>query len=83
MLEVSRRVSKSEGHYRPFKGPISGSEGGFPFIPFSDADEVVSMSEVYFREYPSPTGAVEEVGYPGQRIVVFLRDFVQASEVDA
>ena len=41
------------------------------------------MSEVYFREYLSPTGAVEEVGYLGQRIVVFLHDLVQASEVNA
>ena len=41
------------------------------------------MLEVDFGEYSSLPRAVEEVGDAGEWIAVFLRDFVQSSEIDA
>jgi hypothetical protein len=37
-LKCSWSIGKSEGHDTPFKGAVSGSECGFPFITFSDTD---------------------------------------------
>jgi hypothetical protein len=37
-LKCNRSIGKSERHDTPFKGAISGSECGFPFVTFSDTD---------------------------------------------
>ena len=34
------------GHYKPLERPVSGLEGGFPFITISNMDKVVGMLQV-------------------------------------
>ena len=76
-------VGESEGHHTPLKGPISGLEGGFPFITFVDLNEVVGMSEINFGEYPSLSRTVEEVSHSGEWVTILLCNLVEPSEVDA
>ena len=47
-LESGRGISKSERHNTPFKRPISGPEGSFPFITFCYSDQMVSMTKIDF-----------------------------------
>ena len=65
MLKSGGHVCKSEGHDAPFEGAVVGAESGFPFIAFSDMDQVVHMTEVDFCIESCLSRAVEEVGDVG------------------
>ena len=65
MLKSGRCVRKSEGHDTPFEGAIVGVESGFPFVPLSDTDQVVCVTEVNFCVESCLLWAVEEVGDAG------------------
>ena len=45
-LETCWGVGEPLGHHKPLERPISGLEGGFPFVAIGDMDEVVGMSQV-------------------------------------
>ena len=46
-LETHRGIGEPLGHHKPLeRRPVSGPEGGFPFVAIGDADEVVGMSQV-------------------------------------
>src|SRR4030081_2938128 len=61
-LKSGESIGEAEGHDEPFERTVSGAEGGFPFISFSDPDEVISVSEVDLGVDMSSSGAVQEVG---------------------
>ena len=46
MLECCGCIGKSEWHDEPLKGTIMHPECGLPFVPFSNANKMVSMAEV-------------------------------------
>ena len=45
-LETRRGVGEPLRHHKPLKRPISGPEGGFPFVAIGNVDEVVGLSQV-------------------------------------
>ncbi len=49
-LESSGSVGEAEVHDEEIEGAVAGSEGGLPFITGSDADKVVSSTEVDLGE---------------------------------
>ena len=55
---------------------------GFPFISFLDADKVVGMLEVEHSVDTSLSGRLEKVRDEQKWILIFLRDFVEAAEID-
>ena len=67
----------------PLEGTIAGTEGSLPFVPFMDPDKVVCMPEINLREKSGLTRAIQEVGDASEWITVFLRDLIEAPEVDA
>ena len=66
----------------PLEGTIAGMEGSLPFISFMDLDKVVCMPEISLREKSGLMRAVQEVRDAREWISVFLRDSVEAPEVD-
>ena len=83
MLESGRSIGETEGHNTPLEGTIAGTEGCLPFVPFRDPDKVVCMPEIDLREKLGLTRAIQEVGDAREWITVFLRDLIEALEVDA
>ena len=65
MLKSSGHVHESEGHDAPFEGAVAGAESSFPFIAFSDMDQVVRVMEVNFCIESCLSQAVKEVGDAG------------------
>ena len=59
------------------------SKCGFLFISFLDADKVVGMSEVERSVNASFSGRLEKVRDEQKWILIFLCDFVKATEIDA
>ncbi len=47
-LECRGSVGEPKRHDTPFKGAVMGLEGCFPFITFSYAYKMISMSEIKF-----------------------------------
>ena len=76
-------VGESKGHHTPLKGSVSGSEGGFPFVTFTDLNEVVGVSEINFGEYLSLSRTVKEVSHSGEQVAILLCNLLEPSEVDA
>ena len=66
----------------PFKRAVIGAEGGFPLITFLHLNKMVSVPEIDFGEELSLAWTVEEVGDLGKWVMVLLRDFVEASEIN-
>ena len=60
-----------------------GAEGGFPFITFTDSNEVVGVLQIDFGTHRGLSWAVKEVGDTWKRISVFLGDLVEHSKVGA
>jgi len=46
-LEGAWGVGKAERHYQPLEGSVLGAEGGFPFVTFADANEMVGVPKIY------------------------------------
>ena len=67
----------------PLEGTITGTEGSLPFVPFMDLDKVVCVPEINLCEKSGLTRAIQEVGDMRGWITVFLRDSIEAPEVDA
>ena len=47
-LRSCQCISQTKGHNTPFEGAIAGAEGGFPFVTFTDSNEVVGVLQVNF-----------------------------------
>ena len=83
MLESDWSIGKTERHNTPLKGTIAGTEGSLPFVPFMDPDKMVCVPEIDLCEESGLTRAIQEVGDVRKWIMVFLRDLIEALEVDA
>ena len=81
-LESSGSVGEAKVHDHKIKGSITSSEGGFPFITGSDADEVVGTMEVDLGRDGGGAEAIEEVGNEQKRILVFLGDGIKTTPID-
>ena len=66
----------------PLKGTIVGTEGSLPFVPFVDPDKMVCVLEINLSKESGLSRAIQEVGEAWEWVMVFLRDSVEASEVD-
>ena len=80
-LECSWSIGKSKRHNKPFIGAITGVEGSFPFIPWSNADQMVCMMEVDFGIYGHVTGGIQEVGDEQKGITIFFGELIEAAKV--
>ena len=67
----------------PLEGTIAGMEGSLPFVSFMDPDKVVCVPEINLREESGLARAIQEVGDARKWVTVFLRDSIEAPEVDA
>ena len=57
-------------------------ESGLPFVTFRNANEVISVTEIYGGVQAGFTRSGQEVGNEQKRITVLLGDLVQTSEVN-
>ena len=73
-LKSYQCISQTEGHNTPFERAIVGMKGSFPFITFTDLNEVVGMLQVNFGMHGGLSWAVEEVR---DTLLVFLSDFIE------
>ena len=81
-LERGRSIGQPERHDKPFKGAIAGPKGGFPFVAFRNADQVISVPEINCGVKAGFARCGEEVGNEGKWISVLLGDPVKTSEVN-
>jgi hypothetical protein len=70
-------------HDQEIEGAISGSEGSFPFVTWSDTDEVVCASKVDLGEDTRVAEAIKEVRDERKGIVIFSGDSVEATPINA
>ena len=82
-LKSCQCISQTKGHNTPFKGAVVGAECGFPFVTFTDLNEVVGMLQVNFSIHGGFLQAVEKIGDAQKQISVFLGNFVECSKVGA
>jgi len=80
-LERSWSIGESERHNKPFIGAIASAEGSFPFITWSDADQMVCMSEINLGVDGRAAGRIKEVGDEWKWITIFFGDFIETVEV--
>lgn len=83
VLEGSRSVGQTEWHHQILIASVSGSEGGLPFIAFSDADEVVGTSEVYLGKNLGCAELFKEWSNERNRIAILLGDSVELPIINA
>ncbi len=60
-LERRGSIGEPKRHDTPFEGAVTGPEGCFPFVTFSYAYEMISMSEIKFGIDASGACGVEEI----------------------
>ena len=82
MLECSGSICEAKGHNLPFKGSISGVDSSFPFITFSNSDQMVGMSEINFSVNLGLTWCIEKVSSQWKRVSILVGDFVKSSIVN-
>ncbi len=82
-LESSGTVRHPEGHDEVFVRAVTGPESRLPFVSFSDADVVVSGSEIDFGVDAGGAKAIKKVADEGDRIAVLLGDTIESAIVDA
>lgn len=80
-LKDSRGIG--EGHDKVLIKALRSVEGVLPLIAFANADEVECIPEINDRENLAVTSLIEEVVDVGNRVRVFLGDWVKASIIDA
>ena len=82
-LESGRGIGETKGHHLPFIGAIVSTEGSFPLIALSDANQMVSMPKIDFSVDLRLTRGVKEVGDEGSRVPILLEYFIKSLVVDA
>ena len=68
-------IAESEWYDSVFEKAISATECGFPFVPFLDADEVVSVLEVDFIEEFLPSNSFLQLIHVGEGVSIGNSDF--------
>lgn len=63
VLQYSRGVGKAERHDKILEVSQRGAEGSFPFVPFVDSDEVISVTEVQFGQKGVKAELISGRGY--------------------
>ena len=58
-------------------------EGSFPFVTFTDLNEVVGMLQVNFGIHRGLSQVIEEVRDAQKQILIFLSDFIECSKFGA
>ncbi len=71
-LECRRSIGESKRHDMLFKRAITGLEGCFPFITFSNTYKMISISKVKFSIDASGVCEVKEVGNEWEGVTIFL-----------
>jgi len=82
-LERSWSIGKSERHNKPFIGAIASAEGSFPFITWSDADQMVCMLEIDLGIDGRAARRIKGVRgeWKWKWITIFFGDFIETTEV--
>ena len=75
-LESHGSICQAKGHDIPLEGTISRVEHSFPFITFSNVDQVVCVAEINLRVDLGLARGIEEIGDKGKWIAVFLSQLV-------
>ncbi len=81
--KVAGAVRHPEGHDEVFVRAVTGPESRLPFVSFSDADVVVSGSEIDFGVDAGGAKAIKKVADEGDRIAVLLGDTIESAIVEA
>ena len=82
LLKGHRSISKTEGHYRPFKWSIVCSKDSFPFITIGNVNQMVSMAKIYLWINLSFVRWVQQIGDEWKWIMIILGDMVKTVEVN-
>jgi hypothetical protein len=82
-LECGRSIGEAKVHDQKVEGAISGSEGSFPFVTWSDMDKVVCASKVDLGEDTQVVEAIEEVWDERKGIVISFGDSIEAMPINA
>ena len=64
-LECGWGIGEAERHHQPLVGAVSGSEGHFPLVTISNANQMVCMLKVDFGVDLCLARRVEQVGDEG------------------
>ena len=64
-LKCGRGIGEAKRHHQPLVGAVSGSEGCFPLVTISDANQMVCMPKVDFGVDLCSARRVEQVGDEG------------------
>ena len=73
-LECGRGIGQPERHDKPFKGAVMGPKGGFPFVTFCNADQIISVPEVNCGVKAGFARRGQEVGNERKWISVLFGD---------
>src|SRR5579859_7299255 len=65
-----------------FDEPVATAESRFPFLPRCHSQVVVPISDIQLSEELGSGDAIEEVSYLGERVTIFLSEFVESAIVD-
>ena len=71
-MKGSGGIGQSEEHHHRLEEPFGGEERCFPFIPFFDANVVVSPSYIEFGEKSAAGEAVNGLRYERGYVMVLL-----------
>ena len=75
-LKSHGSICQAKGHDIPLEGPISRAECGFPFITFSNVDQVVCVAQINLRVDLGLARGIKEIRDKGKWVVVFLSQLV-------
>ena len=64
-LKCGQGIGEAERHHQPLVGAVSGSEGRFPLITISNANQMVCMLKVNFGVDLCSARTVKQVGDKG------------------
>ena len=65
LLKCGWGIGEAERHHQPLVGAVLGSEGCFPLVTISDANQMVRMPKVNFGVDLCSARRVEQVGDEG------------------
>ena len=81
-LERRRSIDQPKRHNKPFKGVVAGPKGGFPFIAFHNADQIISVTDINGGIEVGFACSGQEIRNEGKWITVLFGDPVETSEVN-
>jgi len=75
--ECYRGIGEAKGHHHKLIVSVPGTEGSLGLIFIFDLELVVPQTKVYFKKSSYGSQLIKKVTYPGQRVTVLDRYFVQ------